>query len=153
MPIRSARTTEFGGKAPTPVAIGPGSYLGPTRATKARPSLAAFASSQQRSWQEKPIATGGPGPGSYGGPIPVCPPENEVRPSCCFESKAPRLAPQYTGSTPFGVSTVVQVPGPGTYEMYTAPGPHTRQDSQRSESRIKTVPGVANRFNPPSVPR
>lgn len=153
MPTRSARTTEFGEKAPTPVTLGPGCYLGPTEATKTRPSLAAFASSQIRSWQEKPSTPAGPGPGSYGASIPATPTDSDVRPSYCFESRAPRLAPQYTGSTAFGPSTVVQVPGPGTYEAYTPCGQHMRRDSQRVASRQKSVPGASKRFNPPSVPR
>lgn len=149
MPTRSARTTEFGEKAPTPVTIGPGSYLGPTEPTKARPSLAAFASSQHRSWQGAPSVPVGPGPGSYGGSVPTY----DVRPSCCFESRAPRLAPQYTGSTPFARSTVVQVPGPGTYETEQAPGQHAQKCLRWEGPRSKTVPGIAKRFNPPSVPR
>lgn len=153
MPTRSARTTEFGEKAPTPVTIGPGSYLGPSGPAKARPSLAAFASSQHRSWQGKPSAPAGPGPGSYGGSIPAALTENDARPSYCFESRAPRLAPQYTGSTPFGRSTVVQVPGPGTYETEAVPGQHIQRDVKWSGTRSKTVPGIAKRFNPPSVPR
>lgn len=152
MPTRSARTTEFGEKAPTPVTIGPGSYLGPSEPTKARPSLAAFASSQHRSWQGAPSASAGPGPGSYGGSIPAAV-NDDVRPSCCFESRAPRLAPQYTGSTPFGRSTVVQVPGPGTYETESAPGQQAQRFIKWSGPRSKTVPGIAKRFNPPSVPR
>lgn len=153
MPTRSARTTEFGDKAPTPVAVGPGSYLGPTEPTKPRPSLAAFASSQHRSWQENQSTAAGPGPGSYGGSIPAAPTEGDLRPSCCFESRAPRLAPQYTGSTAFGRSTLVQVPGPGAYETSTAPAQRAQRELARSGSRSKAVPGVANRFNPPSVPR
>lgn len=153
MPTRSARTTEFGEKAPTPVTIGPGSYLGPSEPARARPSLAAFASSQQRSWQGKSSAPVGPGPGSYGGSIPAALNENDVRPSCCFESRAPRLAPQYTGSTPFGRSTVVQVPGPGTYETDGVPGHQAQRDFRWIGPRSKTVPGLEKRFNPPSVPR
>lgn len=152
MPTRSARTTEFGEKAPTPVTIGPGSYLGPSEPTKARPSLAAFASSQHRSWQGKRSLGGGPGPGSYSGSIPAAVADG-VRPSCCFESRAPRLAPQYTGSTPFGRSTVVQVPGPGTYETEPAPGKNAQRCVKWNGTRSKTVPGISKRFNPPSVPR
>ncbi|CAM9269981.1 unnamed protein product [Scytosiphon promiscuus] len=152
MPTRSARTTEFGEKAPTPVAIGPGSYLGPSESVRARPSLAAFASSQHRSWQGKSSAPG-PGPGSYGASIPATLNENDARPSCCFESRAPRLAPQYTGSTPFGRSTVVQVPGPGTYETDGVMGQHPQRDVKWIGPRSKTVPGLEKRFNPPSVPR
>lgn len=153
MPTRSARTTEFGEKAPTPVTIGPGSYLGPTGAAKARPSLAAFASSQHRSWQEQLSTAAGPGPGSYDSSIPAAPHENDARPSYCFESRAPRLAPQYTGSTVFSSSTVIQVPGPGTYETYTTPRQHTQREIQRGGSRQKIGPGIPKRFNPPSVPR
>lgn len=154
MPTRSARLTEFGEKAPTPVAIGPGSYLGPTPLTKPRPSLAAFASSQNRSWQETPSTPAGPGPGSYGSSIPATPTDTDARPSYCFESRAPRLAPQYTGSTPFSSSTVVQVPGPGTYETQTAPArQYTQREIQRGGPRQKSVPGTTKRFNPPSVPR
>ncbi|CAM9307433.1 unnamed protein product [Ectocarpus sp. 12 AP-2014] len=153
MPVRSARTTEFGEKAPTPVTIGPGSYLGPSEPTKTRPSLAAFASSQHRSWQGKSSTPVGPGPGSYGGSIPAALTDNDIRPSYCFESRAPRLAPQYPGSTIFGRSTVVQVPGPGTYETDGAPGQHGHRELKWSGPRSKTVPGVAKRFNPPSVPR
>lgn len=153
MPVRSARTTEFGEKAPTPVSIGPGSYLGLTGVVKARPSLAAFASSQHRSWQETPSMPAGPGPGSYGGPIGVSPVDHDARPSCCFESRAPRLAPQYTGSTAFGTSTVVHVPGPGSYETCAAPGQFVHREHFRGASRQKTAVGVDKRFNPPSVPR
>lgn len=155
MPTRSARTTEFGEKAPTPVTIGPGSYLGTRQDTKTRPSLAAFASSSIRHYQGTPFTSSGPGPGSYFGASSGAPNENDWRPSYCFESRAPRLAPQYTGSTPFGPSTVVEVPGPGTYEMTTrtAPGRYTQRERPRVRSRQNHASTAAKRLNPPSVPR
>lgn len=157
MPTRSARTTEFGTNAPTPVTVGPGSYLRTQQATKTRPLLAAFASSEHRSYQGTPSTPSGPGPGSYIGLGQTAQNENDWRPSYCFESRAPRLAPQYTGSTPFGASSIVEVPGPGTYETTTttstAPGRFTQRGNQRIESRQNTVPTAAKRFNPPSVPR
>lgn len=159
MPTRSARTTEFGEKAPTPVTIGPGSYLGTTRQDgKARPSLVPFSSSSSRDCQGVPSTPSGPGPGSYVGATSSAPNEND-RPSYCFQSKAPRLAPQYTGSSPFGPSSVVQVPGPGTYEMMTTRSApercSTHREAQRVSSRRKNgvPPASAKRVNPPSVPR
>lgn len=153
MPTRSARTTAFGDKVPTPAEIGPGSYLGPRVFTKMRPSLAAFASSQHRSWQGKQSSSG-PGPGAYDGPIPRNCLDNEGRPSFCFESRAPRLAHQYTGSTPFSPSTVVDVPGPGAYETNTAPEKNLQRRFKQRKPRRKNASDILlNRFNPPSVPR
>lgn len=154
MPTRSVRTTEFGEKAPTPVAIGPGSYLGIREATKTRPSLAGFASSEPRSWQGGASTPTGPGPGSYVGSTQAVPNENDIRPTSCFESRAPRLAPQYTGSTPFASSTVVEVPGPGSYQTSPPiPGAYVQPESHGVWPRHESVPGLAKRFNPPSVPR
>lgn len=156
MPTRSARTTEFGGKTPTPVTIGPGTYLGAGQDTKKpRPSLAAFASSSIRDYQGgTQFTASGPGPGSYVGATSGAPNENDWRPSYCFESRAPRLAPQYTGSTPFVSSTVVEVPGPGTYEMTrTAPGRYAQREGSKIRSRQNDASTPERRVNPPSVPR
>lgn len=153
MPTRSARTTEFGEKVPTPAEIGPGSYLGPMEFIKLRPSLTAFASSQHLSWQGKQSSLG-PGPGAYDGPIPRNCLGNEGRLSFCFESRAPRLAHQYTGSTAFSPSTAVDVPGPGAYETNTAPRGELQRRFERRKPRHKnTSDNLLNRFNPPSVPR
>lgn len=153
MPTRSARLTGFGEKAPTPVTIGPGSYLGTKETSTTRPSLAAFASSEPRSWQGKAPIVMSPGPGSYSNPTRAVINENEYRHSYCFESKAPRLAPQFTGSTPFVPSTAVEVPGPGAYEADKAPRLYSQREMNRFWLQHRTVPILPRRFNPPSVPR
>lgn len=153
IPTRSARTTGFGEKSTTPATVGPGSYLGTGEKLKTRPSLAAFSSSEPRSWQEKAVTCIAPGPGSYIGPNRALLSENECRRTYCFESKAPRLAPQYTGSTQFAPSSAVQVPGPGAYEAIASPGLCIQRDSHRVSTRQKSASVLPRRFNPPSVPR
>lgn len=153
MPTRSARMTGFGDRSPTPVTIGPGSYLGTFGVSRTRPSLAAFSSSELRSWQGKPSTPAVPGPGSYVGYSSVAPNEGESRPSYCFESRVPRLAPQYTGSTEFTPSTTVEVPGPGTYDTRISHDLYAERDTYKEYFRQKPMYAFPKRLNPPSVPR
>lgn len=154
MPTKSARLTEFGRGTATPISVGPGSYL---RAMKrdghACPSLAPFATSQHRTWQRQEATATGPGPGAYESAFQACMSSPNVRPSSCFGSKAPRLAPQYTGSTTFRPSTVVEVPGPGEYESHVVSRRRRRGQAHASVVRQNSAPSSYKRPSPPSVPR
>ncbi|CAM9871865.1 unnamed protein product, partial [Choristocarpus tenellus] len=153
MPTRSVRNTGFGEGTPTPVTVGPGSYLRSTTPFKVRPPFKAFASSVQRSSQGPTQEFDSPGPGTYDVPSLVNKNSKISYPSSSFDSKAPRLAPQYTGSTPFRASTNFDVPGPGTYNSDSSSSGELLRATNHSNIRQRSAPLVERRFNPPSVPR
>ncbi|CAM9188566.1 unnamed protein product, partial [Chrysoparadoxa australica] len=149
MPGRAERRTGFADQTPTPAHIGPGTYNYEEK-PHTKPSLAGFGNSARRHTEaEATVCT--PGPGSYnlhqGNQS-----SNQCQGSTGFVSRAPRLAPAYTGSTSYSISSAVGGPGPGAYNIAMTAPQKTRTGMRRqrgSQHRLLTA-SSSRPINPPA---